>query len=585
LFSTYKLKIRIPNLENFLRQTGQRLEKPPVARLEDISTNSISKTPSPHFWMDENFTTTTSEEMEEVITQGGTDSLSHQENVHHAIAAETTKTAKPSDDDEFVPVKRKRGRPPKSYNSSNASQNPGPSNSDNNSSFMAPPQSARRSTRIHDMQRNAAQQNLYGAFAKHGINQGVSSNPTKSTNQHLLAKNSFNILSDNENEVIVNKNKPDKSKSPRIPEIKVLGTKYNDLQTLLAPLKISNMQVKMTQNGIRILLHTSADFLAVCKALRDANKDFFTHDLPENRRARFVLYGVPALDVNDITENLKEKGVIPVEVRRMKLIKKRYDEEANYIVYFAPGTADLNRLRKIKAVCFAICRWDHYNNAKRGPIQCHRCQNLGHGQRNCNLPFRCVICSEQHPSIDCPLTQETGADSSKLKCANCGGNHAASFTNCDKKVEFVNRQQQLKEGRKTNMTQKKKTNAPPFIFKGVNFPKVDEYGKDKSSHFAFQFNNKNVNKQQTNPTNIENSTSFSALFNNNDSLTSRRIGIFDENSTSQNKQNKNQNLFSITEMTALINEIISQLRGYRTREDQFRVAIELSVKYLYYNLP
>jgi hypothetical protein len=556
---------------------SQHLGEPPVAGLDGGSADLMSSTLSPHFGMSGNLTKTTSEEMPEVISQEGTANVLSGEDIQNAFMAEFNNPTIASEDEEFLPVKRKRGRPPKTHNPSNATPNTGPPRTDNDSSFMPPSQSARRSTRISDMQRNATKQSANGAIPKQSINLGVSSN---STNQQLKVNNGFNILTDNENEVIVNKKKPEKPKSPRIPEIKVLGVKYNDLQSLLAPLNISNLQVKMTHDGIRIRLHDTANFLAVCEALRKASKEFFTHDLPENRRARFVLYGVPALDIEDITNNLKEQGVVPVEVRRMKLIKKRYEEEANHIVYFAPGTTDLNRLRKIKAVCFALCRWDHYNNIKRGPIQCHRCQNLGHGQRNCNLPYRCVICSECHPSTDCPLSKETAADPSKLKCANCGGNHAASSMNCDKKVEYANRQQQQKEDRKAKLAQKK-TNTAPFTFKGANFPKVDGSQKDKS--FSFQFNNKNVNKQQTNPTNIGNKLNFSALFNDNDSLTSRRIGIFDENS--QNEQNKNENLFSIAEITTLINEIISQLRSCRTREDQFRVAMQLSVKYLYYNLP
>jgi hypothetical protein len=275
------------------------------------------------------------------------------------------------DDDEFVPVKRKRGRPPKPQQSSNTAQQSGSKIPDENSSFQLT-QSVRRNNRISDMQRNTAHHSQQSSCNANSINLGVSNN---SINQKLMENNGFNILTDNSGEVIATKKRPERPKSSRIPEIKVLGVKYNDIQILLAPLKIINLQIKLTVDGIRVRLHASADFLAVCDVIRKANKDFYTHDLPENRRARYVLYGVPDLDINEITTSLKEQGVAPDEVRRMKLKTKRYDEEANYIVY---------RLRKIKAVCFAICRWEHYNNVKKGPIQCHRCQNLGHGLRNCN---------------------------------------------------------------------------------------------------------------------------------------------------------------------------------------------------------
>jgi hypothetical protein len=84
--------------------------------------------------------------------------------------------------------------------------------------------------------------------------------------------------------------------------------KYNDIQILLAPLKIIDLQVKLTLDGIRLRLHASADFLTVYDILRKANKDFYTHDLLDNRRGRYVLYGVPERDINEIITSLKEQG-------------------------------------------------------------------------------------------------------------------------------------------------------------------------------------------------------------------------------------------------------------------------------------
>jgi hypothetical protein len=312
---------------------------------------------------------------------------------------------------------------------------------------------------------NTSQQHSQNSNLKnHGAYSQTSSQPAKSFDSHMTAinnstyissaakthsisagfvntNNSFGVLTDNEEEVIITNAKQDKPKKlDKIPEIKVFGLKFSDLKAKLDFLQIKNLEMKLTQEGIRVRTYTTVDFKSSCDLLKTSKVEFYTHDLPENKQVKFVLYGVPDLDINFITDNLKSQGIEPTEIRKMKLKSRRYEEEANYILYFRPGIVNINMLRKIKAVCNAICRWDYYSNSRKSPIQCHRCQKIGHGQRNCNLQHRCVICSENHPSANCPLTSDSqSADPSLLKCANCGGNHTASYISCSKKIEHMKR--------------------------------------------------------------------------------------------------------------------------------------------------
>jgi hypothetical protein len=531
----------------------------------------------------------------EVIQRGGSGHLSVNDDDNETMDDTESLISEVNNDEEYteVPYKRKKpGRPSKSQQESSSSKQKRhvikTTTIDNSSVDQLETQrSLRRSTRI------AASSTVFGNTTSNSsqpncINKGASTSEEKA----LMKNNSFGILMNNEDEIITTKTTssgPSKEKTSRIPEIKVFGVKYAELKSLLGVLNISNLQMKLTQDSIRIRLHVTKDFNAVVERLRKCNKDFFTHELPELRKVRFVLFGVPDLDIQYIMDDLKDKGVVPDEIRKMKLKERRYDEEANYILYFTRGTTDINQLKKVKSVCHAICRWGTYNNDKKSPIQCHRCQQLGHGQRNCNRPYRCVICSEFHPSTECPLkVDDNPVNQTALKCVNCKGNHTSSFLACEKKLELSRLQQERKEAaqlkRQTINQNTRQLRQPPYKFTTGNTSKPNY--QDKSPSFSFASQNNQQNKQNISNNNVNLNTTSNA---NNNLLFSSFFANSNQNcipnGRSENQEESssetNQKLFTITEIYALTNEIISRLRGCRTRDSQFQVIMQLSMKYLY----
>ena len=53
--------------------------------------------------------------------------------------------------------------------------------------------------------------------------------------------------------------------------------------------------------------------------------------------------------------------------------------------------------------------------------RCNKCQEFGHYKENCPKVDVCGYCSENHPSEECSLKNET--DLTLLKCANCKVNN------------------------------------------------------------------------------------------------------------------------------------------------------------------
>lgn len=86
----------------------------------------------------------------------------------------------------------------------------------------------------------------------------------------------------------------------------------------------------------------------------------------------------------------------------------------------------------IKAI--ASCDVKVVREQWKRPRFCERCCRWGHTRKNCEYPVRCKICTgEGHPADkpgtkDCPIRGTLA----RPKCCNCGGQHTASYTKCER---------------------------------------------------------------------------------------------------------------------------------------------------------
>ncbi|KAG8227845.1 hypothetical protein J437_LFUL010717 [Ladona fulva] len=71
--------------------------------------------------------------------------------------------------------------------------------------------------------------------------------------------------------------------------------------------------------------------------------------------------------------------------------------------------------------------------------QCHRCQLFGHADKACHMPPRRVKCSGNHLTRDCK--KEAGE---ATVCANCKGDHPASYRGCPVYTKLKQRLNDLK---------------------------------------------------------------------------------------------------------------------------------------------
>lgn len=240
-----------------------------------------------------------------------------------------------------------------------------------------------------------------------------------------------------------------------------------------------------------------------------------------------------------------------------------------YLVYFAnESNISLSDLRATKFVMNAVVKCSPYINSRTGPTQCGRCQLYGHGNKNCNLPSRCLHCSGKHDSKQCPNQASISTTPFTPKCCLCSGAHTSNDRGCPKRIEFMMMRIKTSE-HQAHAHHNKSTNAT-------------------KPHRALDNTKDFPALPQKRPHQIQNHW-FTNISQNNHSTTeyaSPKINT-QANTNQQNRTHHPPNgadLFSIDELLQLSNDLMSALSKCTSKHEQFQVLTELSIKYLYSNV-
>lgn len=282
----------------------------------------------------------------------------------------------------------------------------------------------------------------------------------------------------------VKKKTPIHSQKP--PPITVEGLDYFHVSNLLINLKNDHV-LKLTSFGIQIFpSHTDA-FNKIKVILNSNHARYYTHALREEQLSKFVLHGYINVPESTLMNQLKELQLNPFKIKKMNVKQKRHTDHCVYLIYFKSiDKIKISHLREIKAIQHIIVKWEFYSNRRQGPIQCSNCLKFGHGGQNCFLLPRCIRCSKSHKSIECPklfdenkMQTRTRIPDNELKCVNCGQNHAANYSKCEKRIEFVNRQKQYRNkiqshNQNQNFNQQTKSQFQPAPqLNDFNYPQLN----------------------------------------------------------------------------------------------------------------
>lgn len=298
--------------------------------------------------------------------------------------------------------------------------------------------------------------------------------------------------------------------------------------------------------GLKILFTNDKNFEKVVNKLKDKDIEYFSYTSEENKIVRFVLYGLPIMNVDEVKTHLIDIGFNPTSVRIIKPKNSRSSDTGIYCVSFKKGSVTLNQLRNTKYVYHCVCRWEYFTQNNIGPTQCRRCGMFGHGETNCYMKPKCNYCKVDHDGMDCPLKD----DVAKHICSNCDGNHPTNSMMCPCRAEYV----RLKQ-----------------IMHDKNFVKQKHHVSFKFNYDQFPQNGQpNQNSTgESHPTSLPPTPHPGTSYASRVQLNQDFVGY----------QNDSE-LFNTTELMNFFNEIITGLQNCRTKYDQVKTLTAIALKYV-----
>jgi len=169
---------------------------------------------------------------------------------------------------------------------------------------------------------------------------------------------------------ISSRNGENNLKKIHLPPIILRGQTLPTIVDLLKSLKITNYTIKLMSVGTSIYVQDKSEFSKFKEVLISRNWQFYTYSPSDEKLAKFVLYGLQSITVDDLRNELQHHKINPVDIKPMLMKNQRFDSETLFLLSFKKGEVSLNELRKTKALFQIIIRWDHYTRKQQGPVQC-----------------------------------------------------------------------------------------------------------------------------------------------------------------------------------------------------------------------
>lgn len=293
---------------------------------------------------------------------------------------------------------------------------------------------------------------------------------------------SESVMSVEKNPKHTMKNKNMQASIQKPPPLNIVGVEYAKVVNWLKPISQSaeDFSLSLAPFGIRVFSANIDRYKILKNELDKLKVKYYTYQLREEQTTKIVLHGLYAMPENELGLHLAEVGVKPAKIKKMNIYQKKYSDHCLYLLYFPKSDkVKISNLREIPAINNVKVRWQYYANNRTGPMQCSNCMLLGHGSQNCRLDPKCMRCSGPHKTQECPrlidpITNQPRdrIPEDQVKCALCHQSHTANYSRCEKRLEYIERQQRYRSRtQRQPQTQRTFIDAPQL--NNFNFPQLN----------------------------------------------------------------------------------------------------------------
>lgn len=214
---------------------------------------------------------------------------------------------------------------------------------------------------------------------------------------------------------------------PVAPPIHIKNTSITNFSTFNTVLKNitgpNGYTCKSTPSYLIVQPTDRRTYNAIIDHLHETSASFHSFTPPSLRTYRVVIKNLHSSTLHtDIISALTELGH---SVKSIYNAKNRNNCPLPVFFVDIHQQENNNDIHEITSLLNTIVKIEKPIKKRRGPPQCHNCQDYGHTKNYCNHEARCVKCGENHLTIECIKDRNSPA-----KCALCAKDHTANFKGC-----------------------------------------------------------------------------------------------------------------------------------------------------------
>lgn len=254
----------------------------------------------------------------------------------------------------------------------------------------------------------------------------------------ITTVNKFAALEEVVNEGGEEKGAPETILTPKIvkpPPIYVEGVQLIEPLTEVLDETATNGYIMkiMYNDQVRIQPSTEVHYTNILKALTDKGTKFHTYQLKKNRTFRVVLRNIhPTTETNRIKEAINALGHEVVNVSNIRDNKTKQGLPLfNIELVSKQNNKDIYEITRLFNSIVKI----EPPHPKRDIPQCIKCQRYGHTHKYCYHNPRCVKCTGNHATEQCPRNERNN----EVICVNCEEHHPANYRGCSVYKELQKR--------------------------------------------------------------------------------------------------------------------------------------------------